>query len=101
MSMSSRKARSAPGVCATLRRALAGPVLGLILALALGPGAAQSDTSSQSLALHVAIADSGRAIFDGMVPSVTVASGLTAPLQVKYSTAVGALREFCRGPGAG
>jgi phosphate transport system substrate-binding protein len=49
--------------------------------------------------LRISVSDSGRTIFDGLIPDITAASGLSTPPRIKYTTALGALQEFCHGVG--
>jgi phosphate transport system substrate-binding protein len=100
MSMSSPEQRSAHGAWAVLRRTTA--VTTLAWALTSVPhGVARADELASSPALHIVIGDAGRAVFEGMVDHVARASGLTPPPQVRFVSAVTALREFCRATGNG
>lgn len=49
--------------------------------------------------LRIAVADTGQTIFDGFVPALAAIDGLTAPPVVTHASALGVLREFCRGVG--
>ena len=49
--------------------------------------------------LRIAVANGGRAIFDGLIPDIASTSRLGTEPEVKYTTAPGALRDFCQGVG--
>jgi phosphate transport system substrate-binding protein len=49
--------------------------------------------------LRIAIADTGRAVFDQFVPELTGLSGLATPPVVTHASALEVLRDFCQGVG--
>jgi hypothetical protein len=66
--------------------------------LAAGPASvAVAQEGRAPLVLHIAVAGSGGAILDGLIPDITAASGLSTAPDVKTTTAADGLREFCQG----
>jgi phosphate transport system substrate-binding protein len=70
-------------------------VAAVILAWVSG-AAAQSPAAPE---LRIGVSDTGQAIFDGFVPALAEVSGLANPPVVIHASALGVLRDFCRGVG--
>ena len=70
-------------------------VAAAILAWVSG-AAAQSPAAPE---LRIGVANTGQAIFDEFVPALAEVDGLAAPPLVTHASALGVLREFCRGLG--
>jgi phosphate transport system substrate-binding protein len=51
-------------------------------------------------ALRIAVSDNGRTVFDGFIEDIKTATELGIQPDIKYTSSLGALREFCRGVGA-
>jgi phosphate transport system substrate-binding protein len=59
--------------------------------------AAQGNPSAD--VLHITVSQSGRQVIDGLLPDITRISGLQTAPAIKYSSPLGALRDFCQGVG--
>ena len=64
-----------------------------------GKAAAQMTAQAAVPALNVAVSETGREIFDGMLPAMSAISGLKEQPRVKYMSAMETLRAFCHGLG--
>lgn len=73
-------------------------------AAATGAEPARSETASPRtpaapLQLRIAIATTGRTVFDGLIADIAAASRLPTQPIVAYTNALGTLRDFCHGTG--
>jgi phosphate transport system substrate-binding protein len=65
----------------------------------LGSFSAAAQGNPAADVLHIEVSESGREIVTGFLPAVTRISGLSTTPVVKYSSALGVLRDFCQGVG--
>ena len=71
----------------------------VLIALLCPPAAAAGDDKPSSNQLRIVVSESGRMIFDGLIADLKSQSGLSINPEVKYTSALGALRKFCQGVG--
>lgn len=73
--------------------------MALVVAAALACATGALAQPSAPATLHIAVADTGRAIFDRFLPDLAGMSGLATPPVVTHASALGVLRDFCQGVG--
>ena len=71
----------------------------LIVSLCRGSFVAAQEKPAAE-ALRIAVSDTGRMIFDGLVEDIKTQGDFQIKPNINYTTALGALREFCKGNGA-
>ncbi len=88
--------RATCGACRTVARLAA---LALIVSLGRVDFVAAQEAPATD-ALGIAVSDIGRVIFDGLVEDIKAQAGSRIKPDIRYTTALGSLREFCKGNGA-
>ena len=86
----------------TARRLLRVTVAAIAVALTMipldSPFAAARNNPANTV-LQIMASNNARELIPGLLPDITAVSGLETPPVIKYTSAMGALRDFCKGVG--
>jgi len=69
-----------------------------VLALCCGSFAAAQEKPAPDV-LRIAVSDSDRTIFDGLIAYLTARNAIGVPQEVKYTSPLASLHDFCQGAG--
>src|SRR5580765_7527171 len=94
-----QRASTGRATCAACRTVARLAALALIVSLGRVDFVAAQEAPATD-ALGIAVSDIGRVIFDGLVEDIKAQAGSRIKSDIRYTTALGALREFCKGNGA-